>query len=197
MTPKFKLHESLENAFIVGLLLTRSVQRAETAVLDSVKPPCPDDLYSEALFRRVILHSIDMQSIEPPRRQQKELEEAASILPFELQCVLNLSTNLRHCYVLRILVGLNRDVCSWLLHLDTSQVDEYTCAAMLELPLVQERASCRRGAAPSRNYFEDHLDVAVNVRRVTHAYTPRNQEIPTVLLTNTKIINIDRRKTNP
>ena len=40
MTEKLKLHESLENAFIVGLLLTGSIQLAETVVLESVEPPC-------------------------------------------------------------------------------------------------------------------------------------------------------------
>lgn len=196
MTSKLKLHGSVENAFIVGLLLTRSMQQAETAVLDGVRPPCPDDLYSEALFRRVIHYSIDVQPIENPRRQQRELEQAASILPFELQRVLRLSKNLRHCYVLRILVGLTREVCAWLLHLDTSQVDQHTCAAMRALPFIQRRKSRTPETATERSYFEDRVDVAVNVRRISQAYPPRNEDVPAILLTTAKIVNIDRRKTN-
>src|SRR5579862_4512223 len=140
MTTRFKIHETLENAFIAGLLLTGSVERAEAAILESVRISCPDDLFSEALFRRTVHYLIEPQKNESTAEQQKDLDRAASILPFELRCVLSLPRDLRYCYVLRVLVGLPREVCAWLLHLNTSQVEERTRAAMLELPLIQQRS---------------------------------------------------------
>ena len=59
------------------------------------------------------------------------------MLPVELQHVLHLARNLRHCFVLRLLVGLSRALCAWLLHLETRQIDERTCAAVLELAMVR------------------------------------------------------------
>ena len=41
-----------------------------------------------------------------------EVEDARSILPLELRRVLRLSTALRDCFVLRLLIGLTREVCA-------------------------------------------------------------------------------------
>ena len=187
MTEKLKLHESLENAFIVGLLLTGSIQLAERLVLESVEPPCPDDLLSEALFRRVIHDSIQIQPPETPDLQGNQLESAASILPFELQCVLSLSDNLRHCYVLRMLVGLPREVCAWLLHQEIWQVDQFTCAAMIALPLIQKRKSSRETYAKTE-IVEDGADASLETRPLSYSYLPSNNYVPATLLTNTKIV---------
>jgi len=187
MTEKLKLHESLENAFIVGLLLTGSIQLAETMVLESVEPPCPDDLFSEALFRRVIHDSIQIQPLKTPDLQQNELESAASILPFELQCVLSLPENLRHCYVLRMLVGLPREVCAWLLHQEIWQVDQHTRAAMIALPLIQKRKSCSE-TCPETEFVEDGVDASLEIRPLSYSYLPSSKYVPATLLTNTKIV---------
>jgi hypothetical protein len=57
-------------------------------------------------------------------------------LPFELGCVLHLQPDLRHCYVLRILVGLSREVCAWLLHTDVEQISQRTQSAVNDLAQV-------------------------------------------------------------
>jgi hypothetical protein len=130
-------NETLENAFIVGLLLTGSIERTETAVLESVRFSCPDDLFGETLFRRVLYGSLEMGAETSGSSRWNELNRAMSILPFELRCVLALPQDLRHCFVMRILVGLPREVCAWLLHIDIPEINQRTQSAMLELSGMQ------------------------------------------------------------
>jgi hypothetical protein len=191
---KFKMNETLENAFIAGLLLTGSVDRAETAILESVRMSCPDDLFSEALFRRTVHYSID-QHIELKNKKQSELDRARSILPFELRCVLNLSQQLRYCYVLRILIGLPREVCAWLLHMDTSQVDLHTCAAMLELPLIQRRERCFADVSSTKKFAVKDKDVLPNNRRASHS-KQLGQRTPVAFFTSTRIIQFNKQAEN-
>lgn len=126
------IRETIENAFIVGLLLTGSIERTEIAILESVRLSCPDNLFGEKLFRRVIHCSLEMESDFSIKRWT-ELNHALSILPFELRCVLVLPQDIRHCFVMRILLGLPREVCAWLLHIDIPQVNQRTQTAVLEL----------------------------------------------------------------
>jgi hypothetical protein len=70
-----------------------------------------------------------------------ELNHALSILPFELRCVLALPQDIRHCFVMRILLGLPREVCAWLLHIDIPQVNHRTQAAVLELADLHGKGS--------------------------------------------------------
>lgn len=189
MMTKFKLHETLENAFIAGLLLTGSIEQAETAILESVRMTCPDDLFGETLFRRALHYAIDPQ-IEVSDKSQKEVDRAASILPFELRCVLKLSRQMRYCYVLRILVGLPREVCAWLLHLDTSQVEQRACAAMLELPHIQQK---EYPAAASRraSLVIDKPLTSPRVRRFPGSRKSGRPQRAVTFFTSTKIIEFN------
>jgi len=190
MTTKLKLHETLENAFIAGLLLTGSIEQAETAVLESVRMTCPDDLFGESLFRRAVHYAIDPQ-IEVSDKSQKEVDRAASILPFELRCVLKLSKHMRYCYVLRILVGLPREVCAWLLHLDTSQVEQRTCAAMLELPRIQQ--SEYRVADPKQPRLAiDKIHTSPKARRFSGRRKSDPAQSSVTFFTSAKIIEFNR-----
>jgi hypothetical protein len=186
VTTKFKMHETLENAFIAGLLLTGSVERAETAVLESVRMSCCDDLFSEALFRRTILYSLEPHS-DSSIDQQREIDRAGPILPFELRCVLNLPRHLRYCYVLRILVGLSREVCSWLLHLDTSQIDQRTSAAILELPFIQQRTGRCSESSLVKNPINKE-SFSPRARRSGHKRKTLRRESPVTFFTSTRII---------
>ncbi|QNI31750.1 hypothetical protein H7849_22310 [Alloacidobacterium dinghuense] len=193
MTTKFKLHETLENAFVAGLLLTGSVERAEAAILESVRMSCPDDLFGEALFRRAIHHAID------PQLESEHLTEedrAASILPFELRCVLNLPKNLRHCYVLRILVGLPREVCAWLLHLDTSEVEQRVCAAMVDLPQIQQRECRVLGGGSTKRFVADKASLSPSIRRLPRGRKPYRNQPSVTFFTTTKIIQFNEPTAN-
>jgi hypothetical protein len=140
-------HESLENAFIVGLLLTGNIEQAERAVLESVECPCPDGQSGEDLFRRVILFAVDAKEMSP-NHSPEDLKAASSILPFELGCVLALPPALRQCYVLRVLVEMPREICALILHMESSQVRQRTQAAMLELAEMHRRGSRGTPLAP-------------------------------------------------
>ena len=87
-------------------------------------------------------------AIEPPSEISEQLPEdlacASSMLPFELRHVLHLPTALRHCFVLRFLVGLPREDCARLLHLEIRQVDERARTAMLELPTIHRNREVSR-----------------------------------------------------
>ncbi len=191
MSTKFRIHETLENAFIAGLLLTGSVERAESAILESVRISCPDDLFSEALFRRVVHYSINQQ-VETPTAHERDLDRAESILPFELRCVLRLSLNLRYCYVLRILVGLPREVCAWLLQMDSSQIDEYTCAAILELPRVQEKMKRCTDIGSERKAFQNRNGDPSNFWRLSRSSSSYGQRSSVALFKSSKIIQFNK-----
>ena len=125
--------ETIENAFIVGLLLTGSIEQAERAIVDSIHCSETEDVCGQRVFRRVIQWAVDPQE----QRSCRVIDEASiRILPFELGCVLHLPPNHRHCYVLRILVGLSRDVCAWLLHTDVEQISQRTQSAVNGLAQV-------------------------------------------------------------
>ena len=119
--------ETIENAFIVGLLLTGSIEQAERAIVDSIHCNETEDVCGQRVFRRVIQWAVDPQE----QRSRRVINQASiRILPFELGRVLHLPPKVRHCYVLRILVGLSREVCAWLLHTDVEQISERTQSAV-------------------------------------------------------------------
>lgn len=126
--------ETIENAFIVGLLLTGSIEQAERAIVDSIHCSETEYVCGQRVFRRVIQWAVDPQE----QRSRRVIDEAsARVLPFELGRVLHLPPGLRHCYVLRILVGLSREVCAWLLHVDVEQIGHRTQSAVNGLAQVE------------------------------------------------------------
>jgi len=133
------LHNAVDRAFITALLLTASAERAEAAVLKRARAN-PDAAPGDELLRGVVAAALETQP-ETPEPTPEQVERASSILPSELRRVLHLPTNLRHCFVLRMLMGLPREVCARLLRLDAGQIDERTCTAMLELPGIQKNKS--------------------------------------------------------
>jgi hypothetical protein len=129
------LHKNIARAFVTALLLTASAERAEAAILKGTKVDL-GAMPAEALLRGIVTAALEPQyeTLEQPPEQ---LEHASHMLPIGLRHVLHLSTDLRHCFVLRVLVGLPREICARLLRVDAGQIDERTCTAMLELPAVQ------------------------------------------------------------
>lgn len=142
--------ETIENAFIVGLLLTGSIEQAERAIVDSIHCSETEYVCGQRVFRRVIQWAVDPQE----QRSCRVIDEASvRVLPFELGRVLHLPPGLRHCYVLRILVGLSREVCAWLLHVDVEQIGHRTQSAVNGL--VQVNASV--GGSKRRSRFTPQI----------------------------------------
>ena len=132
------LHKAVDKAYITALLLTASAKRAEAALLAATRAAIFDSAPGEVLIRGAVNAAVEPPS-ETSEQLPEDLEHASSMLPFELRRVLHLSQALRQCFVLRFLVGLPREVCARLLHLEIRQVDERARAAMSELPTMRNR----------------------------------------------------------
>ena len=122
---------SLGKAFIAALLLTGSMEQAETAVLEGIRFLDPDDEPGEALLSHTVSAAFETR----PERLVSPggLERSSAVLPRELHSVMRLSPDIRHCFVLRVLVGWSRELCARLLRLEIRQIDERTRIAMLKL----------------------------------------------------------------
>ena len=145
--------EGLGKSFIAAILLTADMKRAECAVLRSISlldGGCASD---GCLLRGTVKASL-AGAIGITEQVPEELAEGCSMLPLELQRVLHLSRDFRQCFVLRILLGLSREVCASLLGLDVEGIDERTCASVLQLAMTQDRQRSRLQAS--------HYDAASN-----------------------------------
>lgn len=109
-------NEVLRRTFTTALLLTGNVAQSEAAIADSFG-------YSQLLVQR----ALEVALAAPASATEQDV--VSSLLPPELRRVLRLPTDLRQCFVLRILAGLPGAVCAPLLHKEISQVEEAAGAA--------------------------------------------------------------------
>ena len=123
---------AISRAFLTAHLLTANRKQAESAVLEAILHCDLEAGTEEAFLYRVAYAAIQVQ-VEYESSNVGEPVPAESLPPVELQAVLDLSPQLRRCFVLRVLVGLPRQVCARLLHLSVLIVDQYTCAALERL----------------------------------------------------------------
>jgi DNA-directed RNA polymerase specialized sigma24 family protein len=94
-----------------------------------------DEAPPEEILQATVAAAIDSRYRylgEPP----EEVDQAASLLPRELQNVLYLPRRLRHCFVLRLLMAMSRECCARLLGLDVNEVDRNVSLAAEELALT-------------------------------------------------------------
>jgi hypothetical protein len=123
--------DTVENAFVVGLLLTGSMKQAEDAVVESVDCIDTRRISGEQLVRGVIRSWL--RSTARVQAAGTADEASAAMLPLELRRVLHLPRELRECFVLRMLMGLPREVCAWLLHIEPEEVRRLTQEGMTKL----------------------------------------------------------------
>ncbi len=135
--PPDDFNQAIEKAFLTAILLTASPERAEAAILTATRIMDPGVAPADALLRAAVPAALEMECA----LAAEDRERASSMVPLELRPLLHLETGKRLCFVLRVLVGLSRQACSGLLRLAVPQIDEYTCAAMLELPAMQRTAA--------------------------------------------------------
>jgi DNA-directed RNA polymerase specialized sigma24 family protein len=130
--------KSLWMIFIVAILLTGSVKHAETAMLEGIRSLDIDATPEEELLPMIVSAAMDPRQWSGPGPPE-EMAHAASLLPVELQRVLRLPIDLRHCFVLRLLLAMPREFCARLLGLDVGTVDRDTSLAAQALAqIVQE-----------------------------------------------------------
>jgi hypothetical protein len=122
---------TVENAFVVGLLLTGSMKQAEDAVVETIDCSDTKQICGEQLLQGVIRSSLrSKQMVHAP---EISAEASSAMLPLELRRVMNLPRDLRVSFVLRMLLGLPREVCAWLLHIEPEEVRRRTQEAMTKL----------------------------------------------------------------
>ena len=132
-------NDALSRTFTTALLLTGSAERAEAAVLEGIRVMDRSRVSAEALLRTTGEASI---SAKIPCERVEEKESASSLLPVELRRVLRLPPDFRRCFVLRVLVGLSREVCARMLQTEIHRVDELVCVSARALAgLSKEKAS--------------------------------------------------------
>jgi hypothetical protein len=129
------IQQTIGRAFLAAHLLTANAEQAESAVVEAMETWDPDDDRDEVLFQQVLGSAL--QAVECAPSSTNHPDSPGSGLPAELQVVLRLTPHLRHCFVLRILVGFSRHICARLRHLHSHQVDQYTRAALQRLPLAE------------------------------------------------------------
>jgi hypothetical protein len=122
---------ALDMAFRTALLLAGNTKTAEASVMDGIGA-C-EDLSHRGLLIEAVRSTI--------RRRTKSADapDALDLLPPELRRLFMLQRLLRDCFVLRILAGLSPEVCAGLLDISISGFQDAVCAALNELPLLQNR----------------------------------------------------------
>jgi hypothetical protein len=114
--------QGLNEMFIAAILLTGCTERAERAVVEGI------ELGEDDLSKHMVLQATIRAAVKPEMMDDEagpsQPQQAVSWLPIQLQRVLLLPRDLRHAFVLRLLLGLPRDQCSRLLHLDDGKLDE-------------------------------------------------------------------------
>jgi len=136
-------HAGLNRAFLTAQLLTGNAAQAEHAVMGAIAAwgPGPGERdFMEHVVRTAL--GPKYENVQPPKDDKPFAE-----WPAELRAILHLPLPLRHCYVLRVLIGSSREACARVLGLTAQGIDESTTAALHMLPQLMKRpqmaAGCR------------------------------------------------------
>jgi hypothetical protein len=129
--PDAGTRDAFQKLFIAALLLTGSAAKAELSILEGIRTS------GGKTSSNALLHATLNAAISPRETIHREISGAQDLstsgLPVELRRVLLLPENLRHCFVLRLLVGLPLRECSRLLSLEPCQAEQNTISAAVML----------------------------------------------------------------
>src|SRR6478672_749474 len=128
-----ELHGALRKVFLGVLLLTADFDLAGIAVSEAVNGLDINDLTTEVLPICASRLGLQLQRDSINHRRVPSI----LALPAELENVMRLPPEFRHCFVLGILMGIKRPVCAQLLQLNEGQVCARTCSAALALATDQ------------------------------------------------------------
>jgi len=120
-------NEALGRTFITALLLTGSAERAEAAVFEGIQVMERGKVSDETLLLQGTMSASIAARANGPRAEEQEY--ASSLLPVELRRVLRLLPDFRRGFVLRVLVGLSREVCARMLQTEIQHIDELVYVA--------------------------------------------------------------------
>jgi DNA-directed RNA polymerase specialized sigma24 family protein len=135
MTAEMITSESLRTIFITALLLTGRVRLAEATIVRGFdRLDDPGSASDDELLRTTVLAS----ACFPDWRNVPEREDL-SFLPPELRHILRLPSDLRKCFVLRVLRAVPCESCARLLGLDVGTVDRNTGLAAKALAAISSK----------------------------------------------------------
>ena len=115
--------QSLNKLWVIALLLTGSAENAENAVVESVS------LRSD----QIPVHGLIETCLKMTSDHSESSKDTVSMLPAELRPILQLHSPLRHCFVLRTLLGLSTHDCKRLLKISYADLRGRTVLAILNL----------------------------------------------------------------
>jgi hypothetical protein len=138
MTLDVEIGKALHESFRAALVLTGSIEAAESVVTDAITI-VGSDVSIDALLVETARSAF--------RRHSSPAEESSlpSILPLELRALFLLSPTCRYCFVLFFLIGLNIETCSEILRLSSDEVEEALCESLHTLPRAVESVRCVDG----------------------------------------------------
>lgn len=117
----------VRRAYWIALLITGTGASACDAVLDCMQADGCEE--RDAAHFLSLLTTVAVQRSRAGTPVSEKLA-AAALLPVELQRVLWLPLQLRHCFVLRVLLGMSEEEVAYVMSLDRATIAEKTCAAM-------------------------------------------------------------------
>jgi hypothetical protein len=115
-------------AFCTALLLTGDTRTAEAAVMQGIGA-C-EDFSPRGLLIEAVRSAVRRPTKSPDGPHEVEC------LPPELRRLFKLQPLLRHCFVLRILVGLSPEFCAELLEVSVTEFEDAVYEALTQLPLL-------------------------------------------------------------
>ena len=119
---------ALDMAFRTALILTGAMKTAEAVVMQAIGA-C-EDLSPRGLTIEAVRSAV--------RRRTKSSDCPCEVewLPSELRRLFLLQPLERHCFVLRVLVGLSPEVCAELLEVSVTEFENAVYRALTQLPLL-------------------------------------------------------------
>jgi DNA-directed RNA polymerase specialized sigma24 family protein len=142
-----EVFEVLPKAFLLALLLTGGIEAAEAAVLDAIAALEFDYDPGVSLLPETVKSAVGRRSDFP--------EQAFSLLPIELRRLLLLPRDNRHCFVLRILLGMTPEISSGILNRSVHEVEEALHTGLQNLPALEDLR--RRSNGQQRPDFNPSL----------------------------------------
>ena len=122
---------ALNMAFRTALLLTGDTRTAEAAVVHGIG--ASEDLSPGGLL---------IEAVRSAVRRRTKLWVApyeVEYLPTELRRLFMLQPLPRHCFVLRVLVGLSPEVCAELLEISVIEFEDSVYEALTQLPILSSQ----------------------------------------------------------
>ena len=129
----------LRRTFYTALLLTTNIQQAEFALTEAIELWNPGCESEEAFLEKAIIAALNVTMTESTRLNQ--IAAAESLFPVELWGVLHLPRDIRHSYVLRILLAFPKELVAHFVQRGDREMIKNIHAGVVERAPPKQRES--------------------------------------------------------